>query len=86
MITSKIISHIHHIIVIGDTANVWEDMDIRIDPEPFPTSCQVSSMNKKARSKIPLKPKSPFRWVFMDMIPSTAPKSFANETIFLIIF
>ena len=39
-------------------------------------------MNKKARSKIPLKPKAPFKWVFMDIIPSTAPKSLTNDTTF----
>ena len=58
-----------------DTANVWEDVKLRIDPYPFCTSCQISSMNKKARSKIPLKPKAPFKWVFMDIVPSTALKS-----------
>ena len=39
-------------------------------------------MNKKARSKIPLKPKAPFKWVFMDIIPSTAPKSLTSDTTF----
>ena len=39
-------------------------------------------MNKKARSKLPLKPKLPFKWVFMNIIPSIAPKSFTNETNF----
>ena len=39
-------------------------------------------MNKKARSKNPLKPKSPFKWVFMDIIPSTAPKRLTSETKF----
>ena len=52
-----------------DTDNVWEDVELRIYPEPFCTSCQISSMNKKARSKIPLKPKAPFKWVFTDIIP-----------------
>ena len=28
------------------TANVWEDVELRIDPYPFCTSCQISSMNK----------------------------------------
>ena len=32
----------------GDTANVWEDVELRIDPDPFCTSCQLSSINKKA--------------------------------------
>ena len=39
-------------------------------------------MNKKARSKLPLKPKAPFKWFFMDIIPSTAPKSLTNDTTF----
>ena len=39
-------------------------------------------MNKKARSKIALKTKAPFKWVFMDIIPSTAPKSSTSDTTF----
>ena len=39
-------------------------------------------MNKKARSKIPLKPKAPFKWVFMDIVPSTSPKSLTSDTTF----
>ena len=35
-----------------------------------------------ARSKVPLKPKAPFKWVFMDVITSTAPKSLTNDTNF----
>ena len=66
----------------GDTENVWEDVELRIDPDPFCTSCQISSMNKKARSEIPLKTKAPFKWVFMDIIPSTAPKSLTSDTTF----
>ena len=58
-------------LLAGDTANIWEDVELRIDPEPFYTSCQISSMNKKYRYKIPLKSKAPFKWVFTDIIPST---------------
>ena len=58
----------------GDTENVWEDVELRIDPDPFYTSCHISSMNKKARSNIPLK--------CMDIIPSTVPKSLTNDTTF----
>ena len=50
-------------LLAGDTANVWEDVDLRIDPDPFCTSCKISSMNKKSRSNIPLKPRAPFKWV-----------------------
>ena len=45
----------------GDTANVWEDAELIIYPDPFCTSCKISSMNKKARSKITLKPKAPLK-------------------------
>ena len=69
-------------LLAGDTANVWEDVELRIDPDPLCTSCKISSMNKKATSKIPLKPKAPFKWVFMDIIPSTAPKSLTSDTTF----
>ena len=69
-------------LIAGDTANVWEDVELRIDPDPFCTSCKISSMNKKARSKLPLKPKAPFKWVFLYIIPSTAPKSLPNDTTF----
>ena len=56
-------------LLAGDTANLWEDVELRIYSDPFCTSCQISSMNKKARSKIPLKPKAHFKWVFMEIIP-----------------
>ena len=73
-------------LLAGDTSNVWVGVDLRIDPNPFCTSCQISSMNKTSRSKIPLKPKAPFKWVFMDIFPSTAPKSLTSDTTFLTIF
>ena len=80
----------HHILghrstrslIAGDTVNVWEDVDLRIDLDLFCTSCKISSMNKNARSKITLNPKAPFKWVFMDIIPSTAPKILTSDTIF----
>ena len=45
----------------GDTANVWEDIELRIDPDTFCKSFHISSMNKKAGSKHRLNPKSPFK-------------------------
>ena len=46
-----------------DTAKVWEDIELRIDPDPFCTLCQISSINIKDRSKNPINQKSPFKWV-----------------------
>ena len=37
---------------------------------------------KNARSKNPLKPKAPFKWVFMEIIASTAPKILTSDTTF----
>ena len=51
----------------GDTANVWEDVELRIYPDPFCTSCKIYSMNKK---RLGLKlhssqrhPSSGFLWI-----------------------
>ena len=32
-------------LISGDTANIWEDAELKIDPDPFCTSCKISSMN-----------------------------------------
>ena len=73
-------------LLAGDTAHFWEDVELRIYTDPFCTSCQIYSTNKKASSKIPLNPKAPFKWVFMGIIPSTAPKILTIDTTFLTIF
>ena len=59
----------------GDTDNVWEDIELKLDVDPFFTSCKISSMNKKAWFKVLLKPKAPFKWVFMDVIPADTHRS-----------
>ena len=69
-------------LLAGDTANVWEDIELIIYPDPFCTSCQISSMKKKARSKNPLKPKVTFKQFLMDIIPSTAPKRLTDDIVF----
>ena len=38
-------------LLAGDTANIWEDIELRIDPYTFCTSCQISSMNKEVGLK-----------------------------------
>ena len=34
-------------LIAGDNEKVWKDVELRIDPDPFCTSCQIYSMNKK---------------------------------------
>ena len=48
-------------LIAADTANVWEDEELRMDPDPFCTSCKIYSVNKKAGYKIPLKLKVTFK-------------------------
>ena len=62
-------------LMAGDTANVWEDAELKIDPDPFCTSCKFYSMNKKARSKVPLNPKSPFKWVLWMLYHQNHPRA-----------
>ena len=64
-----------------DTANVWNDIELGMNTDSFFTSCQISSMKKKLASN-PLKPRSPFKWVFMDIIPVTESKGLTSETNF----
>ena len=79
----QILGHIStRLLLAGDTANFWEDIELRIDPDTFCASCQISSMKKKARSKNPLKEKAPFKCIFMDIIPSTSPKRLTSDIHF----
>ena len=48
----------------GYSLNVWQYIKLVIDPDPFCTSCQISSINEKSWSQNPLKPKAPFKWVY----------------------
>ena len=38
----------------GDTSDVWKDVELRINPDPFFTSYQISPVEKTAGSKSPL--------------------------------
>ena len=65
----------------GDNTIIFKDTELRIDPEPFCTSCHIYSMNKNTRFKNPLNPKSPFKWVFMDIILATESNVLTSKTI-----
>ena len=66
----------------GDTPNFWQDIEIRVDPNPFCTSYSISTINKKYISKTHLNPKTPFKWVFMDTTPATSSKTVTKDTTF----
>ena len=55
------------------TANIWQDIEISVYPDPLFTSCQISTINKKHRSNTPLKTKTPFKWLSMDILQLYVP-------------
>ena len=61
-----------------DTANVCQYIELRIDTDPFCTSCQIYSIRKEAKYQNALKPQLPLKWVFMEIIPGTTPKRLTN--------
>ena len=81
---------LHHIlghrsarsILAGGTADVWQYIDLSIDPEPLCTSCQILTINKNTRPKKPLNPNTPFKWVFMEIIPAKYYTSLTKDTTF----
>ena len=66
----------------GDNANVWQCIDMRVDPDPFSKSCQKSTMNKKPIPNTPLKPKTPFNLLLMGIIISIFYKHLTKDTNF----
>ena len=66
----------------GDNENFWQDIELRVYPELFYTSYQISTINKKSRPKTPLNSKTPFKWLLMDIIPSTSSRSWKKDTTF----
>ena len=69
-------------LLAGDTEIFWQDIEIKVDPNPFCTSFQISIINQKDISKTHLEAKTPFKWVFMEIIPATSSKSSTKDTIF----
>ena len=58
---------------------IWQETELRVYPELFCTPCQISSINKRDRSKL-LKSKAPFKWFLMDIISATSPNVLTDET------
>ena len=67
-------------LLAGNNGNSWKDIEIRVDPDPLCTSCQISTINKKSISKTSLKFKTPKIWVFVDIIPATSSKNLTKYT------
>ena len=49
--------------IAGNNSNVCNDIELKIDPDPFCTPCLIFSMNKNSMSKTPLKPKAALNFV-----------------------
>ena len=59
-----------------------KDIYIRVDPDPFFTSCQISTIHKRDISETLLKLKTPLKRLFVDTIPDISPKSLTKYTSF----
>ena len=66
----------------GDIECFGQDIELRVYPDPFYIPCQISTINKRSRSKTPLKSNTYFKWLFIDIIPATSYKSFKKYTTF----
>ena len=66
----------------GDTTNIWQDIDLRVDPEPLCTSCHIYIIIERSRSKTPLNTNTPFKWVLMDLIQAISSKQITKDTNF----
>ena len=69
-------------LMAGDTESVCKDIEFRINPDSFCTPCKIYSIKKRLDLKMHWKKKSPFKWVFLGIIPATAPKGLTCETNF----
>ena len=69
-------------LLAGDTENVWQYIEFRVDPDPFFTSCHISTINKKPGSKTPINPRTPYKWMSMDIIPAISSISLTKDTTF----
>ena len=47
-------------LLAGDTENVWEYVELRIDPDPFCTSYQITSMKKRLGLKFHSSQRHPY--------------------------
>ena len=76
-------------LLYGDTANAWQYIELRVYPDPFCTSCHISIVNKKPISNKPLNTNTPFKCVFMNIIPVISSKiltkctNYANELLIM---
>ena len=67
-------------LLAGDTGNISQDIDLRVEYVNFCTSSKKSIINKKPRSKTPLNSRTPFTWVLMDIIPALSSIILTKDT------
>ena len=66
----------------GDTEKFWQDIGIRIYPDPFFASCKISTINKNSGSNSYVNPNTSFKWVSIEIIAATPFKSPTKYTTF----
>ena len=66
----------------GDTEKFCQGIELRINLDPFFTSCRIYLMNKKAVYNNQFKLKGPFKWFLMELLQAISPKRLTGETTF----
>ena len=61
---------------------IWQEIELWVYPDPLFTSCHIYRINTNSISKIPLKPKTDSKWVFMDIIQEKSSKRLTKYTPF----
>ena len=56
-----------------DTPNSCQDIELKIDPDPFFTSCQISSINEKKWAPKLIETKATFQMGFYGYFSATSP-------------
>ena len=98
ILQTDLITTLHHnpLTQSMDSSKHSERHKTEVNPYPEPSSSYSSETSssdsrekkkkrnkkKNARSKTPLKPKAPFKWVFIVIVPSTSPKSLTSAKTF----
>ena len=63
-------------LLAADAAEMWKDVEVKLSPDPFCTSCKIATITKRNRSKVPMKADRPLARVVMDIIPAPHKSSF----------
>ena len=69
-------------LLAADTADMWKNVEVKLSPDLFCTSCKIATITKRNQSKVPIGVEKPLATVFMDIIPAPHKSSFDPDCDF----